>query len=132
MIRLGRRALNRDNWELKSDLPPVFDWYQGALLEFFRSSLCFRLRAMQQRFASFAEPLRLTVDSLRDLPVPLADLELSSAIEQLEAARTAFVSWIDEVDRELVAFDEEATATASRMRIVSAARLARRRHLGID
>lgn len=132
MIRLGRRTLNRDNWELKSDLPPVSDWYQGELLEFIHSSLCSRLTAMQQRFASFNEPLRVMPDSLRALPVPLADLELSSAIEQLVAARTAFVSWIDEVDRELVAFDEEATATASRMRIISAARLARRRHLGID
>lgn len=64
--------------------------------------------------------------------MPLADPELASAIEQLDAARSDFASWIAEIDLEADAIAEEATATAARMRIVSAARLAKRRHLGPD
>lgn len=112
--------------------PGLTPGQRKVLLKFLRSPLCLRLAVMQQRFSSFNEPLRVMPDSLRDLPVPLADLELSSAIEQLEAARAAFVSWIDEVDRGVLEVDEEETATASRMRIISAARAARRRHLWID
>lgn len=112
--------------------PDLTPGQRKVLLEFLRSPLCFRLLKMQNEYPYFGETLRISSRELEDLPVPLADPELSSALEQLEAARVAFASWIEEIDREADAIAEEASARVARLRIVSAARLAKRRHLGPD
>ena len=98
-----------------------------VLLSFLRSPLSHRLGNAKQLLPSLGEHCRITSHILRDFPVPLADDELSSSIQQLSEAREAFVRWIEQIDEESNAIVLESTASGSRRRLLHAGRLARQR-----
>lgn len=108
--------------------PTLTPAQRQVLLSFLRSPIGYRLADAKQSFSQLQGMVRIQPNVLRDFPVPVADEELSSSIEQLDAARAAFRSWIEEIDRESNAIIEEATAAGSRTRILNAGRLARQRH----
>lgn len=99
-----------------------------VLLSYLRSPMGYRLAGAKQSFPHLQGAVRVDSRILADFPVPIADPELSSSIEQLNAARSAFGVWIEEIDRESNSIIEEATAAGSRKRLLSAGRLARQRH----
>ena len=108
--------------------PTLTPAQRQVLLAFLRSQIGYRLADAQQSFSKLQGVIRISTGVLKDFPVPLADEELSASIEQLNAAKTAFLSWIEQIERESNAMIEEATAVGSRERILSAGRLARQRH----
>jgi hypothetical protein len=99
-----------------------------VLLSFLRSPLAHRLNNVKQLLPSLVDHYRVTPHILNDFPVPLADKELVSAIEQLSEARTAFTQWIMEIDRGANAILMETTPSGSRRRMLQAGLLARQRH----
>lgn len=99
-----------------------------VLLEFLQSTICCRLLCAEQDLTVNQGIRMIRPGLLRRLTVPLADQQLSSAVEELRAARSAFQSWIEDIDRDSSAILEEATATRSRMRLLEAGMLAGRRH----
>jgi len=99
-----------------------------VLFTFLRSPLSHRLGNAKQVLSSLRDHLQVSSDVLRDYPVPLADEELVSAIQQLSEAKGALSGWIEEIDSESNAILEEATASGSRRRILRAGQLARQRH----
>ena len=99
-----------------------------VLLSFLRSPLSHRLGNAKQLLSSLGEHLRVTPQVLRDFPVPIADEELVSSIQQLSEARQAFTRWIEQIDEESNAIVLESTASGSRRRILQAGQLARQRH----
>lgn len=108
--------------------PTLTPAQRQVLLSFLRSPIGYRLADAKQSFSQLQDVVRILPHVLMDFPVPIADEELSSSIEQLNAARSAFSTWIDEIDRESNAIIEESTAAGSRKRLLSAGRLARQRH----
>ena len=108
--------------------PTLSPAQRNVLLAYLRSPIGYRLADAKQSFSTLQGFIRILPHVLRDFPVPLADEELSSSIEQLSAARSAFVSWIEQIDRESEAIIQEASAAGSRARILNAGRLARQRH----
>lgn len=109
--------------------PTLTPAQRQVLLSFLRSPIGYRLADAKQSFFQLQGRVRILPHVLREFPVPVADEELSSSIEQLNAARSAFATWITEIDRESNAIIEEATAAGSRTRILNAGRLARQRHI---
>ena len=108
--------------------PTLTPAQREVLLAFLRSPIGYRLADAKQSFSQLQGMVRILPYVLRDFPVPVADEELSSSIEQLDAAKSAFISWIEQIDRESNAIIEEATDAGSRARILSAGRLARQRY----
>lgn len=98
-----------------------------VLLSFLRSQVAHRLGNAKQSFSSFKGVNRLKPNLLRDFPVPLADEELVSSIEQLNEARQVFEKWIKSIDEESNAILLEASASSSRLRLLQAGQLARQR-----
>jgi hypothetical protein len=99
-----------------------------VLLAYLRSPIGYKLADAKQSFSSLQGIIKIYPAVLQDFPVPVADEELTASIEQLSAARSAFVEWIEQIDRESEAIIQEASAAGSRARILSAGRLARQRH----
>lgn len=99
-----------------------------VLLSFLRSPLAHRLGNAKQVMSSLGGLFRVTPSILREFPVPLADEELVSTIQQLNEARAAFNRWIKHIDEESNAILMETTATGSRRRLLHAGQLARQRH----
>jgi hypothetical protein len=99
-----------------------------VLLSFLRSPLSHRLGNAKQLLPSLGEYSRVTAQVLREFPVPLADEELTSSIQQLSEARQEFVRWIEEIDQDSNAIMLESTASGSRRRLLHAGQLARQRH----
>lgn len=99
-----------------------------VLLSFLRSPLAHRLANAKQMLASLGDCYRVTPSVLRDFPVPVADEELVTAIQQLNEAKTAFAQWTGHINQESNAILMETTATGSRRRMLEAGRLARQRH----
>ncbi len=98
-----------------------------VLLAYLRSPIGYRLANAKSTVSMLGDAIRISIDLLRDFPVPIADADLSSSVEQLTQAKERFRSWIDDIDRESNAIIEEATASGSRTRLLSAGRLARQR-----
>ncbi|MFZ2279981.1 MAG: hypothetical protein WAW39_19450 [Prosthecobacter sp.] len=99
-----------------------------VLLSFLRSPLAHRLGNAKQVMSSMAGMYRVSSHVLREFPVPLADEELVSSIQQLNDARMAFTKWINHIDEESNAILMESTAHGSRRRLLGAGQLARQRH----
>ncbi len=99
-----------------------------VLLSFLRSPLAHRLGNAKQVMSSMAGMYQVSSHVLREFPVPLADEELVSSIQQLNEARMAFTKWINHIDEESNAILMESTAQGSRFRLLSAGQLARQRH----
>ncbi len=99
-----------------------------VLFTFLRSPLSHRLSNAKQLFSSLNDCFRVDIDVLKNFPVPLADDELVSAIQQLTEARNAFSKWIDQIESESNPIVMEATALGSRRRILRAGQLARQRY----
>lgn len=99
-----------------------------VLLSFLRSPLAHRLGNAKQMMSSMAGLYRVSSHVLNEFPVPLADEELVSSIQQLSEARMAFTKWINHIDEESNAILMESTAQGSRRRLLGAGQLARQRH----
>lgn len=99
-----------------------------VLLSYLRSPIGYRLAGAKQGPSQIAGAIRISLHVVADFPVPIADEDLSSSIDQLSAAKSAFREWIEEIDKEANAIIEESTATGSRTRLLNAGRLARQRH----
>jgi hypothetical protein len=128
----GRAVTAAHNVIIIRPHPTLSPAQRKVLLAYLRSPIGYRLADAKQSFSSLRGFIRISPHVLRYFPVPLADEELSSSIEQLSAARSAFVSWIEQIDRESEAIIQEASATGSRARILNAGRLARQRHRAGD
>ncbi|TDU73249.1 hypothetical protein EI77_01718 [Prosthecobacter fusiformis] len=99
-----------------------------VLLSFLRSPLAHRLGNAKQVMSSMAGRYRVSPHVLCEFPVPIADEELVSSIQQLNDARMAFTKWISHIDEESNAILIESTAHGSRSRLLNAGQLARQRH----
>jgi hypothetical protein len=108
--------------------PSLSPAQRQVLLAYLRSPIGYQLADAKQSLSNVHGIIRISPHMLREFPVPVADEELSSSIEQLSGARSAFVSWIEQIDRESEAIIQEASAAGSRARILNAGRLARQRH----
>lgn len=99
-----------------------------VLLSFLRSPLAQRLGHAKQLTSSLNGHQMVSMDMLKDFPVPLADEDITAAIEDLAEARRAFQTWLDEVEDASNAIVREASASGSRTAILQAGQLARQRH----
>jgi hypothetical protein len=124
----GRAITATPNIIIVRPHPTLSPAQRMVLLAFLRSTIGYRLVDAKQTSSRFLGALRIMPHVLKDFPVPIADEELSSSLEQLESAKSAFTSWIQQIERESNAIIEEATAAGSRARLLNAGRLARQRH----
>lgn len=124
----GRAITATPNIIIVRPHPTLSPAQRMVLLAFLRSPIGYRLVDAKQTSSRFLGALRIMPHVLKDFPVPIADEELSSSLEQLESAKSAFTSWIQQIERESNAIIEEATAAGSRARLLNAGRLARQRH----
>jgi hypothetical protein len=99
-----------------------------VLLSFLRSPLAQRLGHAKQLCPSLHGHQMVSMAMLEDFPVPLADKDITAAIEDLAEARRAFQAWLDEVEDASNAIVREASASGSRTAILQAGQLARQRH----
>lgn len=98
-----------------------------VLLSFLRSPMAQRLGSAKQQLSSLGSHLRVSPHVLREFPVPIADMEIITAMEHLSEARTALQKWIAEIDDAVNAIVKESTASGSRKRIIESGQLARQR-----
>ena len=99
-----------------------------VLLSFLRSPLAQRLGHAKRLSPSLHGHQMVSMAMLEDFPVPLADKDITAAIEDLAEARRAFQAWLDEVEDASNAIVREASASGSRTAILQAGQLARQRH----
>ena len=124
----GRAITANPNVIIVRPSPALTPPQRQVLLSFLRSPIGYRLANAKQTFSQLHGVVRIMPRVLAEFPVPLADDELASSIQRLNEARAAFISWIEEIDRDSNAIIEEATAAGSRKRLLGAGRLARQRH----
>jgi hypothetical protein len=99
-----------------------------VLLSFLRSPLAQKLGHAKQLTSSMGSHLMVSVALLEDFPVPLADKDITAALEDLGEARRAFEEWLRDIDDASNAIVQQATASGSRNVILQAGQLARQRY----
>ena len=99
-----------------------------VLLSFLRSPLAQKLGHAKQLTASMGGHLMVSVALLEDFPVPLADKDITAALEDLGEARRAFEEWLRDIDDASNAIVQQTTASGSRNVILQAGQLARQRY----
>ncbi len=124
----GRQITWGSNVVVVRPKPELSSAQRHVLLSFLRSGLAQRLGNVKQTASTLRGDLMISIDMLKDFPVPVADREIVSAIENLEAARSAFQEWIAEIDAASNAILRESTAIGSRNVILASGQLARQRY----
>lgn len=107
----------------KPFLTPV---QRRVLLCYLRSSVAGKLASVKG--SSLAGDLRIFPSMLRDYPVPVADEDLTSALEALNHAKTAFLEWAKDCQHAEEAIVRMHDASETKDEILIAGQLARQRH----
>jgi hypothetical protein len=123
----GRRITWGPNIIVVRPKPELSYAQRQVLLSFLRSGIAQKLSNAKQTMSMLGGHLRISPSVLRDFPVPIADVEIVTAIEHLAAARAAFQEWIAEIDDASNAIVRESTTSGSRNVILSSGQLARQR-----
>jgi hypothetical protein len=99
-----------------------------VLLSFLRSPLAQRLSNAKLLVSNLGNHYNLTTSILRDFPVPIANPELVTAIQQLSEAKAAFAGWIKQINDDENAILMATSASGGLGRLLEGGRLARQRH----
>lgn len=97
-----------------------------VLLAYLRSSVAGKLAVIKG--SRLGADLRIYPSMLRDYPVPVADKDLTSSLDAIHLAQTAFLQWADECQNAEEAIVRMHDATETRQEILAAGQLARQRH----
>jgi hypothetical protein len=101
--------------------PPLEPEQTHVLLNYLRSEVAKQL--LEAEGCSY----NLTVDFLKNFPVPFADKELSSAISDIEEARDGFLDWASQLDKERSTIISTSDLAETRLNILTAGQVARQR-----
>jgi len=98
-----------------------------VLFGFLRSPTAQRLIRVKDLGSHFDRSSQLYAAALADFPVPLADKELVTAIQNLEAAKQGFRDWMREIDEAASAILDQEDTAGTRRTLLQAGQLARQR-----